>query len=46
MTRKWWTALLAATALAPMGALAQPRAPVNMQGTALLASCRASEPVC
>lgn len=42
----WWTALLAAAALAPAGALAQPGTPTSMQGAALLASCRADEPGC
>ena len=46
MTRKVWTAILAAAALAPVGALAQPGTPVNMQGAALLASCRTGEPGC
>lgn len=47
MKRNWWTALFAATAaLAPAGALAQEETPSNMQGSALLASCRANEPGC
>ena len=46
MTRNWWTALFAAAALAPTGALAQDETPTEMQGLALLTSCRASEPGC
>lgn len=46
MKREFWMTFLAAAALAPTGALAQPGTPINMQGAALLASCRAGEPGC
>lgn len=46
MTRKRLTAVLAAAALTPTVALAQPGTPGDMQGSALLASCRTGEPAC